>query len=471
MIGKNKQNGWAFQLLDWLAALIAWVVFFVFRKSYIDPYQFEWEAIFKDGNFIIAIAFLPFLWVIWYMFTGQYHNAYRQSRIKSIFKTFWQVFVGVIIIFFVFLLDDQVKDYKNYYATFSFLLAIHFLLTVLFRVFYITWIKNKMQNGKLFIKAIVVGNKFRANQFYNDFENSPHTYGYQILGFVNIHKDNSTESNQFKQLGHLKDLEEICLQNDIEDVIIALDQKEHLFINRIILDLSLLNVNIKIIPELFEMLSGSVMMSEMIEGSLINVYPDSMSPFEQNIKRFVDLVISFFSIILLLPFFVIIALIIKLTDRGPVFYRQERVGQGAKLFQLYKFRSMKVNAEPNGPALSSDNDQRITKFGKIMRKWRLDELPQFWNVLKGDMSLIGPRPERQFFIAEMSKEAPQVKHLQRVKPGITSLGMVKYGYAQNIEQMIERLKFDILYIERRSLGLDFKIFLYTVVTLIRGRGI
>ncbi|MEZ4929712.1 MAG: sugar transferase, partial [Chitinophagales bacterium] len=161
---------------------------------------------------------------------------------------------------------------------------------------------------------------------------------------------------------------------------------------------------------------------------------------------------------------------IKVTDKGSIFYSQLRVGKGGEMFRMYKFRSMKEDAEPNGPALSADNDERITPLGKFMRKWRIDELPQFWNVLKGDMSLIGPRPERKYYIDLMSEKAPEVKHLQRVRPGLTSLGMVKFGYAQNVDEMIQRLKYDIIYIEKRSLGLDFKIFLYTLITLIRGRG-
>lgn len=253
-------------------------------------------------------------------------------------------------------------------------------------------------------------------------------------------------------------------------MIIAVEQKEHTYINRIIISLSLQKVFIRIIPDLYDILAGSVSMSEVVGAPLIDIYPDAMQPWQQNMKRVLDILISLVALVLLTPVFLLLTLIIKLHDGGKILYLQERVGKGGLPFQLYKFRSMNENAEPNGPALSSDNDQRITPIGKWMRKWRVDELPQFWNVVKGEMSLIGPRPERHFFIQEMSKIAPKVKHLQRVKPGITSLGMVKYGYAQNVDEMIDRLKYDIIYIEKRSLGLDFKIFLYTIVTLINGRG-
>ena len=470
MLLKGNNNTFIFKFLDWLAAVLAWLIFFVFRKKYIDHYPVDLLNILADSNFFIALAVLPILWVLWYAFTGQYHQAYRQSRLKTIFRTFWQAGIGVLGIFFILLLDDKVSSYKNYYATFSFLLIIHYVLTVVFRVFLLSFIKNKMFEGKLFVNAVIVGSKFKAMQFYEEFKANPAVYAYDIKGLVTLEASEEKRFGELDILGSINDLEEICNQQEIEDVIIAVEQREHTVINSILITLALQKVFIRIIPDLYDILAGSVSMSEVVGAPLIDIYPDAMDMWQQNTKRFLDILVSFSALILLFPFFLLFALIIKLGDGGKIFYSQMRVGLGGNPFRLYKFRSMKENAEPNGPALSSDLDERITGFGRIMRKWRIDELPQFWNVLKGEMSLIGPRPERQFFIQEMSAIAPQVKHLQRVKPGLTSLGMVKFGYAQNVEEMIERLKYDIIYIEKRSLGLDFKIILYTIVTLIRGRG-
>ncbi len=470
MLDKGHYNKHIFRLLDWLSALLAWLMFFVFRKSYVDNYPFELTQVLSDKNFILGLLILPIVWVLWYGFTGQYHKAYRQSRLKTIFRSFWQALLGVLAIFFILLLDDKVASYKNYYATFSFLLIAHFTLTVVFRVMFLTIIKDKMAKGEILVNALIVGSAFKALQFFEEFKANPLVYGYQIKGMVSLNGEPKANQNELPVLGSIDQLESICNDLNIEDVIIAVEQKEHTFINKIIISLSLQKVFIRIIPDLYDILAGSVSMSEVVGAPLIDIYPDAMQPWQQNTKRFVDITASIASLVLLFPFFILVALIIKLSDGGSIMYSQDRVGKGGVPFKLFKFRSMKENAEPNGPALSSDHDKRITPFGRIMRKWRIDELPQFWNVLKGGMSVIGPRPERQHFIQEMSHVAPQVKHLQRVKPGLTSLGMVKYGYAQNVAEMIDRLKYDVIYIEKRSLGLDFKIFLYTIVTLIRGRG-
>ena len=204
---------------------------------------------------------------------------------------------------------------------------------------------------------------------------------------------------------------------------------------------------------------------------LVDVTDNNFLPIEQNVKHFMDKTLSLIFLVLLSPLFLYIAWRVKRDSPGPVFFSQERIGYMGEPFMIYKFRTMYTNAEEEGPLLSSEDDSRITPFGRVMRKYRLDELPQFWNVLKGDMSLVGPRPERKYFIERIVRKAPFYYLLHNVRPGITSLGMVKYGYAGSVDEMIERLEYDILYYENMSLILDITILIYTVKTVFTGKGI
>ncbi|MFI5135003.1 MAG: exopolysaccharide biosynthesis polyprenyl glycosylphosphotransferase, partial [Chitinophagales bacterium] len=245
---------------------------------------------------------------------------------------------------------------------------------------------------------------------------------------------------------------------------------EHHQLREILNQLADRNVIIKIVPDMYDILSGSVKMNHLLGTSFIEIYPELMSKWQYIVKRFADIFISVFVLTIFSPLYLFVIARVKLSSRGPIFYSQERIGLHGKPFSIYKFRSMKVNAETNGPQLSSHDDQRITAWGKTMRKWRLDELPQFFNVLKGEMSLVGPRPERRYYIDQILNITSDYKHLHRVKPGITSLGMVKFGYAENIQQMIARMKYDLLYIENMSLMLDIKVLFYTLQTIVQGRG-
>ena len=189
-----------------------------------------------------------------------------------------------------------------------------------------------------------------------------------------------------------------------------------------------------------------------------------------HLKRLLDIIFAIIAALLLSPFLLIIAIITKISSIGGIIYKQERIGFNEKPFTIYKFRSMYVDAEKNGPALTKDNDCRITKWGKFMRAWRLDELPQLWNIIKGDMSLVGPRPERKFYIDQVLKQSPQYYSLLKVKPGLTSWGMIKFGYASSVDEMIQRMEYDLNYIEHASLLLDLRIILHTFSLVISGKG-
>lgn len=458
-------------LFDWLAASFAWFSLFIFRKYFIENTAFQDIILLNDTNFVIGIIFIPIAWLLFYFITGTYTDIFRKSRVKDFERTFWQSLLGSIVIFFTLLLDDKVNSYQNYYESFFFLLSTHFLITIIFRELILSIGKKMLENGLHKFPTLIIGSNHNATDFYTKYSKNKSLYAYNFVGFIEIDgKGSNGLKNYLSALGSFADIEKILITHKIEEIIIAIESAEHNTISHIINTLSGRDLFIKIIPDMFDVLSGSVKMNQIGGTPLIEIYPEVMPKWQYIIKRIIDIFVSSLSLIILLPFLIFIAIKVKLSSEGPIFYKQKRVGFRGVEFYIIKFRSMIAEAEQDGPALSSDNDLRITPWGKTMRKWRLDELPQFWNVLKGDMSLIGPRPERQYFLKLMEEKAPHCRHLQRIKPGLSSLGMVKYGYAQNVEEMIERLQYDIIYIQNSSLTLDFKIILFTIMTLLRGRG-
>ncbi|NQS97787.1 MAG: sugar transferase [candidate division Zixibacteria bacterium] len=447
--------------------------FFAFLMAHCAIYYLR----FRSGLFGAPVGYWSLLipalvtsayWLVIFAMLGQYRPLYGKSRLDSLLATMKSTAVGIFIIFFLMTLDKEAPFTKG-----NVTLLIYWALLVGFagggRIVLRTVQHILLMKGVALSPALIVGFNERGKKLLDQTIRFP-VMGYKVMGFVD---DKFTEGvhRDIRVLGLVDDLYRLIPDYGVMEVILALSREDESLMERVIGICGLLGVRIKIMPELYHLVSGQVKVMGLYGVPLVEVFPDLMPPWAQVMKRLMDIVCSLLVLTVNLPVMLAIAVLIKLDSEGPIIYSQKRVGIRGKEFTLFKFRSMIKDAEAKtGAVWAEKDDPRITKVGRFLRKARLDELPQFFNVLKGNMSLVGPRPERKIFVDRFIKEIPLYSRRLNVKPGITGWAQVKYKYDESLDDVKMKLSYDLYYLENLSLKFDLKIMLLTFAVMLWGKG-
>ncbi len=460
---------------DYVAANVAWILFTFIRYHLtwdnVNMHSFTTvESYFHAEGVIYGLIAFPFLMVFLGYLSGFYNKVFFKSRLQELLTTLTSTFIASMIMFFLILINDSYSERLRNYELILTMWGCIFFFLYFVRAIITGHTKKEIDKGKLKFNTLIIGNNLQTYELIGKLKQSNNYYGHHIAGIVHLSDDKDFHNSDLP-IFELSEIEEVCKTLDIHAVIISPNRMDKNKLFNLINNLFVLNIPIKISPQLYDILVTKFHNTNLFGEPLIDIAQSNMPESQKCIKRTLDVIFSIIALIILTPIFIITAILIKLDTKGPVFYKQQRIGQHGIPFYIYKFRSMIEHAEKGQPQLSSKNDARITRVGKILRKYRIDETPQFWNVLRGDMSLVGPRPERQFFIDQIIEKASYYTLVYQIRPGITSMGVVKFGYATNIEQMIERTKYDIIYIENMSLLIDLKIILYTIKTVLTGKGL
>lgn len=457
---------------DLLSTNIAWLLFNLFRYRWVDNASFfnSLTSFLTSENVIVGQIIIPLLMLGLYYLSGYYNNVFLKSRLQEFVTTSTTAFIGMVVIFFTALFNDVNAERALTYELMFVLYLMLFVVVYIVRYSITRVATHKIHRREWVFNTLIIGTSNTAEQMEKRLREMKKSMGFNIIGYVE-----TTEGAFHRPLNlpvySLNEIADVCERENVKNLIVIQHRHGIKATMSLVSNLLSLNLPIYISPDLYQLLTSKVRVSNIVGEPLVDISKTEMSQCMLNMKRVSDIVISFFTLLIISPLLLAVAIAVKYSSKGPIFYKQSRIGYHKRPFNIYKFRSMYIDAEISGPALSTLNDPRITSVGRFLRKYRLDELPNFWNVLRGDMSLVGPRPEREYYIKQIMAKAPYYTLIHQVRPGITSWGMVKYGYASDVDGMVERLRYDLLYIENVSLLVDLKILFYTVQTVFTGKGI
>lgn len=468
---KQKQR-WRYVIADLMTGAIAFWVFNIVRYYLLSEVGYGYHTLWDflgSTKLILEQCIVPPCMLGIYWLSGYYNEPFNKSRLQEFTTTLFSEIINTVIIYLVLLINDQTGRRTINYELILVLFGTMFILTYWVRFLITDYAIQHFRKELWQIKVLIVGNSEFSRKIADKLSKAERNIKYHIAGFVEIPGENQVKDNS--SIIEFKNLISKTKELGINQLILAPENHDDKKVMKMLSVLFPLDIPVKISPDIFSYVTSAIRMKDIYGEPFVDLTGPAIGESSKNIKRSFDVFMSVTVLLILSPLFAILSLIVKLSSKGPVIYSQERIGRHQKPFHIYKFRSMYEEAEDEGPQLSSENDSRITPIGKWMRKYRVDELPQFWNVLKGEMSIVGPRPEREFYIKQIVEKAPYYTLVCQVRPGITSWGMVKYGYASNVKQMVERTQYDLIYLANMSLSVDCKILIYTLKTVLGGEGV